>query len=211
MKIREVTITVRHLDGAAAFYRDVLRMPVDEQRDRVAVTVGSSRLILVPAEPTLACGQPMALDPSRGPKGAWQLWIQVLDVPGTPTGDAAGTLDVAGGWTAELRERFAERVHELLRIYLPDLDGCVLERVAFSPADIETENMNLIGGGPSAGARDIDQTLLWRPSAMLPSPRTPVDRLFHIGASTHPAGGLSGGSGYLLARRLLRHRGFGRR
>lgn len=46
MKIREVTITVRHLDGAAAFYRDVLQMPVDEQRDRVTVTVGSSRLIL---------------------------------------------------------------------------------------------------------------------------------------------------------------------
>lgn len=50
MKISEVSITARHPDAAAAFYRDVLRMPVDEQSDRVTVTIGSSQLIITPGD-----------------------------------------------------------------------------------------------------------------------------------------------------------------
>lgn len=46
MRIREVAITARELGRAAAFYRDVLEMPVAEQPDRVTVTIGSSRLII---------------------------------------------------------------------------------------------------------------------------------------------------------------------
>ncbi|MDX6477836.1 MAG: hypothetical protein QOG29_423, partial [Gaiellaceae bacterium] len=36
-----------------------------------------------------------------------------------------------------------------------------------------------------------------------PGHRTPVDRLFHIGASTHPGPGLGAGSGTLVAQELL--------
>ena len=50
MQIREVSITARHPDAAAAFYRDVLRMPVDAQSDRVTVTIGSSQLIITPGD-----------------------------------------------------------------------------------------------------------------------------------------------------------------
>jgi len=50
MKIRQVTITARHLDAAAAFYRDVLQMPVEVQPDRVRITIGSSRLSILPGE-----------------------------------------------------------------------------------------------------------------------------------------------------------------
>ena len=32
--------------------------------------------------------------------------------------------------------------------------------------------------------------------------RTPVPKLYHIGAATHPGPGLGGGSGYLLAKSL---------
>ncbi len=46
MRIREVAITAREPGKAAAFYRDVLEMPVAEQPDRVTVTIGSSRLII---------------------------------------------------------------------------------------------------------------------------------------------------------------------
>jgi catechol 2,3-dioxygenase-like lactoylglutathione lyase family enzyme len=46
MKIHEVRITARHLNACAAFYRDVLQMPVVEQADCVTVTIGSSQLIL---------------------------------------------------------------------------------------------------------------------------------------------------------------------
>lgn len=50
MKIREVTITARRPDAAAAFYRDVLQMPVQEHPDGVRVVIGSSRLSIVPGE-----------------------------------------------------------------------------------------------------------------------------------------------------------------
>jgi catechol 2,3-dioxygenase-like lactoylglutathione lyase family enzyme len=50
MKIREIEITVGELDSAAAFYRDVLRLPVEEQPDRVTVTAGHSRLVMTRAE-----------------------------------------------------------------------------------------------------------------------------------------------------------------
>jgi len=46
MRIHEVAITARDPGSAAAFYRDVLEMPVAEQPHRVTVTIGSSRLII---------------------------------------------------------------------------------------------------------------------------------------------------------------------
>jgi len=46
MRIHEVAITAREPGSAAAFYRDVLEMPVAEQPHRVTVTIGSSRLII---------------------------------------------------------------------------------------------------------------------------------------------------------------------
>ena len=37
----------------------------------------------------------------------------------------------------------------------------------------------------------------------LPGHSTPLDGLWHIGASTHPGPGLGAGSGYLVAKQLL--------
>jgi catechol 2,3-dioxygenase-like lactoylglutathione lyase family enzyme len=51
MKIREVVVTAHNLDAAATFYRDVLKMPVQEDPARVTVTVGHSRLVIVRGEP----------------------------------------------------------------------------------------------------------------------------------------------------------------
>jgi len=50
VKVRQVTLTVEHLDEAASFYRDVLQLPVVTQDRRATVTVGSSRLVLEPGQ-----------------------------------------------------------------------------------------------------------------------------------------------------------------
>ncbi len=50
MKILNVTLTVRDLAAAVKFYRDILEMPVDENRDHAVVNVGSSRLSLSQGE-----------------------------------------------------------------------------------------------------------------------------------------------------------------
>ena len=64
--------------------------------------------------------------------------------------------------------------------------------------------MNLVGGDIYGGSCALDQNLLWRPFAAAPGHRTAVDRLWHIGASTHPGPGLGAGSGYLVYKELTK-------
>ena len=64
--------------------------------------------------------------------------------------------------------------------------------------------MNLVGGDIYSGSCALDQNLVWRPRPSLPGHRTPVDGLYHIGASTHPGPGLGAGSGTIVAHDLLR-------
>ena len=111
-----------------------------------------------------------------------------------------------GTWTEELRERYADRIQARLGRQLTNLESALRKRVVLSPADLEAANVNLVGGDIYAGSCALDQNLLWRPRPGLPGHRTPVERLFHIGASTHPGPGLGAGSGTLVAKELLRRR-----
>ena len=151
----------------------------------------------------------LALDePPRwaGPDGKWILWIQLQELPaGRVRGDAAGELDVGdGSWTEDLREAYADRICARLGTALTNLEAATLKRIVLSPADIEALDCNLVGGDIYAGSCALDQNLLWRPSGVTPGHRTPVDGLWHIGASTHPGPGLGAGSGYLVAKELTR-------
>jgi phytoene dehydrogenase-like protein len=174
--------------------------------DGVSRAVNEAERGLLPAEATIVCGQPCALDPARAPDGKSILWLQLQELPaGRVKGDAAGELDTgAGAWTEELREAYADRVVARLARAIPNLPAATLHRVVLSPADIEALNWNLVDGDIYAGSCALDQNLLWRPFAQAPGHRTEVDSLFHIGASTHPGPGLGGGSGYLVAQDLLR-------
>jgi phytoene dehydrogenase-like protein len=84
-----------------------------------------------------------------------------------------------------------------------NLETSILDRVVLSPADLQAANVNLERGDPYSGSLALDQNFLWRPFAQQPGHRTPIDRLFHIGASTWPGPGLGAGSGTLVARALL--------
>jgi phytoene dehydrogenase-like protein len=173
--------------------------------DGVSRAVNEAERGLLPAEATIVCGQPMAVDPSRAPEGKWIVWIQLQEVPSRPRGDAAGELDVADGtWTQELREAYADRIQARLARQLTNLDSALLRRVVLSPADIEAANPNMPGGDIYSGSCALDQNLLWRPRPALPGHRTPIAGLYHIGASTHPGPGLGAGSGTLVAQELLR-------
>ena len=45
--------------------------------DEIARAVGEADRGLLPADPTVVVGQPVAVDPSRAPAGKWILWIQL--------------------------------------------------------------------------------------------------------------------------------------
>ena len=101
------------------------------------------------------------------------------------------------GW-----ERYADRIEAILASHIENFRDSVIARKAYSPHDLETMNINLVGGDPYGGYCGIDQFFLWRPFHSSVNHRTPVARLYHIGASTHPGPGLGGGSGFLLANSL---------
>jgi phytoene dehydrogenase-like protein len=173
--------------------------------DGISRAVNEATRGLLPAEATIVCGQPMAVDPSRGPEDGWVVWIQLQELPQRPAGDAAGELDTGDGtWTEELREAYADRIVTRLGRHIVNLESASLGRVVLSPADIAALNVNLEHGDIYAGSCALDQNLLWRPLPQSPGHETPVDRLYHIGASTHPGPGLGAGSGYLVAKKLTR-------
>jgi len=157
---------------------------------------------LLPRTPTVVVGQQHVLDPSRVPAGAAALWIQLQEVPYSPTRDAGGELDTSSGWTAELATGYAQRVLQRIQRHAPGLRTKVLAVDTITPVDLERHNPNAIDGDPYGGSAELDQNFLWRPLPSAGSHRTPVQNLWHIGAATHPGPGLGGGSGHLVAQTL---------
>lgn len=174
--------------------------------DGVSRAVNEAERGLLPAEATIVCGQPTAVDPSRAPDGSWIVWVQLQELPaGRVKGDAAGEIDVGdGSWTEALREAYADRTTTRLGRHIRNLERATIRRVALSPADIAELNVNLVGGDIYGGSCALDQNLLFRPLAQAPGHATAVDRLWHIGASTHPGPGLGAGSGYLVYKELTK-------
>jgi phytoene dehydrogenase-like protein len=160
--------------------------------DGVSKAVNEAARGLLPEEATIVVGQPMAVDPSRGPEGTWIVWIQLQEVPSRIE------------WTAELREQYADLIVRRLARQLTNAESALLKRVVLSPADIAAANVNMVDGDIYAGSCALDQNLIWRPRPGLPGHRTRVEGLWHIGASTHPGPGLGAGSGTLVAQQLLR-------
>ncbi len=119
-------------------------------------------------------------------------------------GDAGGEIDTRDGtWTEELRERYADRIQARIAQHIPNLESSILKRVTLSPGDLQASNVNLVHGDPYGGSLSLDQNFLWRPLASQPGHKTPVEGVWHVGASTHPGPGLGGGSGALVAQQLL--------
>jgi phytoene dehydrogenase-like protein len=172
--------------------------------DGVSKAANEAERGMLPAVPTICVGQPVALDPSRCPEGRSILWLQLPEAPRFIKGDAAGEIATPpdGRWTEAVREQYADRIEAVVASHIEDFRGNVIARKAYSPADLEALNVNLVGGDPYGGFCGVDQFFLWRPFHTSVNHRTPVARLYHIGASTHPGPGLGGGSGYLLAKAL---------
>ena len=168
--------------------------------DAVSKSHNEATRSLLPATPTMCVGQPASLDPSRCPEGKAILWIQVPDAPRAIKGDAAGQIATQGTWDEATREAFADRLEAILANHIEGFRETVLARRAYSPADLEAMNINLVGGDPYGGACTIDQFFVWRPFAGSVNHRSAIKSLYHIGASTHPGPGPGGGSGFLVTK-----------
>jgi phytoene dehydrogenase-like protein len=171
--------------------------------EQVSLACAQAAAGLLPDRPTVVVGQPTAVDPTRAPDGRAIGWIQLQETPYAPEGDAAGQLEPGGTWTPELAEAYADRVLDRVAAHAPNLRDALRARAILTPADLERRNINLVRGDPYGGSTELDQSYLWRPLRTHGSHRTPVDGLWHIGASTYPGPGLNAASGRIVARRLL--------
>ena len=192
----------RHPEWLAEGLDDVALIHLADGIDSVSKASNEAERGMLPAVPTICVGQPHRLDPSRCPDGKAVLWLQIPDAPRVVKGDAAGGIATDGTWSEAVREAFADRIEGVLRRHIRDFDAIKLARRAYSPADLEAMNVNLVGGDPYGGLCSIDQFFIFRPYAHSTNGTGLVRGLRHIGASTHPGPGLGGGSGFLAAKGL---------
>lgn len=181
---------------------DVALIHLTDGIDAVSKSSNEAERGMLPVTPTICVGQPHALDPSRCPDGKAILWLQIPDAPPVIKGDAAGEIETVPEWTETMREAFADRIEGVLSSHIANWDEIKIKRRAYSPADLEAMNVNLVGGDPYGGACTLDQFFVWRPTAAQTNNGTGVKNLYHIGASTHPGPGLGGGSGFNVAKGL---------
>ena len=130
--------------------------------DGVSKAVNECERGMLPETPTICVGQPHALDPSRCPPGAGILWIQLPEAAAHHQGRRGGRDRGAGGWKVEPRpsarptptaSRRSSRTTSTASARM-----CVARR-AYSPADLEAMNINLVGGDPYGGSSTIDQVV----------------------------------------------------
>ena len=168
--------------------------------DQMARTYAQAKAGLLPDAPILVVGQPTVADPSRAPDGQHVLWVQVRMVPGTIAGDAAGVI-TATDW-AEAAEPMAGRALDILERHAPGLRDKILGQRIVSPAELERDNPNLVGGDQVCGSHHLTQNFVFRPARGHADGSTPIPGLHLTGAAVWPGAGTGAGPGYLLARKL---------
>jgi phytoene dehydrogenase-like protein len=137
------------------------------------------------ARPFVILAQQSLFDSTRAPAGQHTAWAY-CHVPN------ASTIDRVDAIEAQV-ERFA-----------PGFRDLVLARSVRSPADLQAENRNYLGGDINGGVMDLGQ-LVVRPA---PVPyRTPLRGVYLCSAATPPGGGVHGLCGLAAARLALRDLG----
>ena len=170
--------------------------------DQMARTYQHAQAGLLPDEPILVVGQPTTVDPSRAPDGKHTLWVQVRMAPGTIKGDAKGEI-AATNWT-DAAAPFAARALDILEAYAPGTRAKTLAQRIVSPAELESDNPNLVGGDQVCGSHHLAQNFLFRPTRGHADGSTPLKNLYLTGAAVWPGAGTGAGPGTLLAHKLTK-------
>ncbi len=168
--------------------------------NQMARTYQQAKAGLLPDEPVIVVGQPTAIDPSRAPRGKHVLWLQVRMAPGTNLGDAKAEIS-ATDWVLA-GQPFANRALDILESYAPGTRAKILGQHIVTPADLEADNPNLVGGDQLCGSHHLHQHFLYRPARGHADGSTPIKHLHLTGAAVWPGAGTGAGPGYLLAQRL---------
>lgn len=155
---------------------------------------------LLPQEPVVVVGQPTTIDPSRAPAGKHTLWLQVRMVPGEILGDAGGEITALDWQTAA--EPMAQRALDIVEAHAPGTRAKIIAQRIVTPAELEADNPNLVGGDQICGSHHLSQHFIYRPMRGRTDGTTPIKDLYHTGAAVWPGAGTGVGPGYLLGKKL---------
>jgi len=145
-----------------------------------------------PKRPFITINNTTVYDTSRAPQGKHTLWAL-----------ARAPAELSKGRWSDVKEKFADRIIEVISQYAPNINKIILKRVVLSPEDIQSIAPNIILGDPCIGSATIDQSMALRPFPGWSTYRTPIKGLYMCSASTHPGGGISGAPGYNAVKVIL--------
>jgi phytoene dehydrogenase-like protein len=138
-----------------------------------------------PAErPFVLLAQQTLFDSTRAPTGKHTAWAY-CHVPNGSNFD------------------MSERIEAQIERFAPGFRDRILARCARTPAMVEQDNANYVGGDINGGAATLGQ-LFTRPVARVVPYSTPVKGIYICSSSTPPGGGVHGMCGYNAATALLR-------
>ncbi|GAB3012118.1 phytoene desaturase family protein [Spirosoma pulveris] len=173
--------------------------------DNCTLAIAQAMSGLLPVDPTFTVDCSSNLDPGRAPVGKAVMRVQVLEVPTQPRGDAANQIKLGSNqWDDSLKERFADRILDIVEQHIPNVKSALLARHILSPAELTQFSPNQGPGDPYGGSHDLSQSYIYRPLPNQPSHRTAISNVFMVGAATWPGHGINGGSGRIVAQEILR-------
>jgi phytoene dehydrogenase-like protein len=131
--------------------------------------------------PFVLLAQPSLFDGSRAPAGKHTAWAYC---------------HVPNGSSVDMLRRLEDQIER----FAPGFRDCILARRAFSPAELESMDANLVGGDIGGGTLDIRQ-FLFRPTRRHYATSAP--NIYICSSSTPPGGGVHGMCGYHAAKMAL--------
>ena len=134
--------------------------------------------------PFVLVAQQSLFDDTRAPEGKHTAWAYC---------------HVPNGSDLDMTERIEAQIER----FAPGFRDRVLARHVMTPAWLEANNANYVGGDINGGVQDFTQ-LYTRPTLRLVPYSTPTKGLYICSASTPPGGGVHGMCGHHAARAALR-------
>jgi phytoene dehydrogenase-like protein len=144
-------------------------------------------------QPFLDIALPTIMDPVMAPSGGHVASIYAHYAPYVLR---------QSDWASSKQPLF-DSVLETLEAYAPDIRSQIVAAEVITPADLHAQ-FGFWGGHIFHGELSIDQLYAMRPFIGFGQYDTPIRGLYMCGAGTHPGGFMSGSSGRLAARRVLR-------
>lgn len=137
-----------------------------------------------PEKPFVLLAQQSLFDSTRAPAGKHTVWAYC---------------HVPNGSTVDMTDRIERQIER----FAPGFRDRILAKHTSSPADLQRQDANLVGGDINGGIQDWRQ-FYTRPSLRIVPYSTPARDLYICSSSTPPGGGVHGMCGYYAARAALR-------